>query len=65
MSQKKIKQERKKLEEENAFLQMKLTAEHGAVFGGLDNLSPEMMNQFLKNVMKVEEEDQKRKNNKT
>ena len=62
MSQKKIKQERRKLEEENAFLQKKLI-EQGAIFGEMENLSPEVMNQWLKNIVKVEEEDQKRKNN--
>ena len=62
MSQKKIKQERKQLEEENARLQKKLV-EQGAIFGGMENLSPEVMNQWLKNIVQVEEEDQKRKNN--
>ncbi|ANH82817.1 hypothetical protein A8C56_19145 [Niabella ginsenosidivorans] len=49
-----------KLRAENDFLKMKLMLEHGAHFGDIsdnpDDLSPEMENQLLNNVMALEEQ---------
>lgn len=40
---------------ENEFLKLKLTAEHGAVTGGIDNIPPELQNEFLRNIIQFEE----------
>jgi hypothetical protein len=47
---------------ENEILKLKMQAEYGAVFGKMsDDLSPEMEHEFLKNVLKFEEEWKNRK----
>lgn len=39
---------------QNDFLKMKMMAESGAIFGGKNDLPPELENEFLKNIMEFE-----------
>lgn len=42
---------------QNKFLKMKMMAESGAVFGGSEELPPEIENQFLKNIIEFEKQN--------
>lgn len=57
--------EEEKLKAENNFLKMKIMLEHGGDFGAPENanaeLSPEIENQFLNNIIEFEKQFQQRK----
>ena len=42
---------------QNDFLKMKMMAESGAIFGGVEGLPPEIENQFLNNILEFEKQN--------